>query len=95
MQYGVEATNTIERIKELNNLGIIDKNFATELIESFDSLSAIRLGAMLESKDINQSNYINPKSLEKIQRDLLKDSFKIINKFKKFMSFHFHLEMVS
>ena len=95
LQYGIEATNTSERIKELNNLGIIDKNFATELIESFDSLSAIRLGAMLESKDINQSNYINPKSLEKIQRDLLKDSFKIINKFKKFMSFHFHLEMVS
>jgi CBS domain-containing protein len=33
--------------------------------------------------------------LEKNQRDLLKDSFKIVNKFKKFMSFHFHLEMVS
>lgn len=95
LQYEIRATNTIERIKELNNIGVIDKNFATELIESFDSLSAIRLKAMLDSKDLDESNYINPKSLEKIQRDLLKDSFKIINKFKKFMSFHFHLEMVS
>jgi len=95
LEYGIRETNTIERIKVLNNRGVIDKNFATELIESFDSLLAIRLQAMLHSYDIENSNYINPKALEKNQRDLLKDSFKIINKFKKFMSFHFHLEMVS
>nr|WP_321266138.1 putative nucleotidyltransferase substrate binding domain-containing protein [uncultured Sulfurimonas sp.] len=95
LQYKITQTNTIRRIKELNNKGIIDKNFATELIESFDTLSAIRLKAMLEAKSIEESNYINPQNLEKIQRDLLKDSFKIINKFKKFMSFHFHLNMVA
>jgi len=95
LEYSIDATNTIERIKELNNQGVIDKNFATELIESFDTLNAIRLQAMLEAKNIDESNYIDPNSLEKIQRDLLKDSFKIINKFKKFMIFHFHLEMVS
>ncbi|DAB28643.1 MAG: cyclic nucleotide-binding protein [Sulfurimonas sp. RIFOXYD12_FULL_33_39] len=94
LQYEIKATNTIERIKELNNLEIIDKTFATELIESFDTLSSIRLKAMLEAKSLDESNYINPRNLEKNQRDLLKDSFKIINKFKKFMSFHFHLNMV-
>ena len=95
LQYEITETNTIERIKQLNNKGIFDKKFATELMESFDSLSSIRLKSMLESKEIEESNYINPKNLEKNQRDLLKDSFKIINKFKKFMIFHFHLEMVS
>ncbi len=50
---------------------------------------------MLEAKSIEESNYINPKDLEKIQRDLLKDSFKIVNKFKKFIAFNFHLNMVS
>lgn len=95
LEHGIKETNTIERIKQLNNKGVIDKTFATELIESFDTLSSIRLKAMLEAKDLEESNYINPKKLEKIQRDLLKDSFKIINKFKKFVSFHFHLEMVS
>ncbi|MDD2790026.1 MAG: putative nucleotidyltransferase substrate binding domain-containing protein [Sulfurimonas sp.] len=94
LQYDIRATNTIERIKELNNRGTIDKEFATELIESFDTLSSIRLKGMLDSQSIEQSNYISPKKLEKNQRDLLKDSFKIVNKFKKFMSFHFHLEMV-
>jgi len=91
LQNEIQATNTIERIKELNNKGIIDKNFATELIESFDTLSGVRLQAMLGAQE---NNYINPNELSKLQRDLLKDSFKIINKFKKFMSFHFHLNMV-
>jgi CBS domain-containing protein len=95
LQNKITQTNTIERIKELNNKNIIDKAFATELIECFDTLSSIRLKAMLESQELQESNYINPQKLEKNQRDLLKDSFKIINKFKKFMSFHFHLEMVS
>jgi len=95
LEHNIRETNTIERIKELNNKGVIDKEFATELIESFDTLSSIRLKAMLESKEVGEGNYINPKNLAKNQRDLLKDSFKIINKFKKFMSFHFHLEMVS
>ncbi|MCW8895383.1 putative nucleotidyltransferase substrate binding domain-containing protein [Sulfurimonas sp.] len=95
LQYEIKATNTIERIKELNRQGVIDKIFATELIESFDTLSSIRLKAMLEAKDLDESNYINPNNLQKNQRDLLKDSFKIINKFKKFMIFHFHLNMVS
>ncbi len=95
LEYGIRNTNTIERIKELHNRGVIDKNFSTELIESFDSLSAIRLHAMLNSKDMSESNYINPKNLERNQRDLLKGSFKIVNKFKKFVSVHFHLEMVS
>ena len=95
LQYEICETNTIQRIKELNNRGILDKNFATELMESFDTLSAIRLKAMLDANSLDEINHINPKNLKKIQRDLLKDSFKIINKFKKFMSFHFHLEMVS
>lgn len=95
LEQKITETNTIERIKQLNNAGVLDKEFARELMESFDSISSIRLKAMLESKDIEKSNYINPKNLEKNQRDLLKDSFKIINKFKKFMISHFHLEMVS
>ena len=95
LEHKVRDTNTIERIKQLNNIGVLDKDFATELMESFDSISSIRLKAMLESKNLEESNYINPKTLEKIQRDLLKDSFKIINKFKKFLIYHFRLEMVS
>ena len=91
LEQDIKVTNTIERIKALNNKGVIDKSFAMELIESFDTLSSIRLDAQMKNKD---GNYVKPSDLQKNQRDLLKDSFKIVNKFKKFMSFHFHLNMV-
>ncbi|MBN2823890.1 MAG: cyclic nucleotide-binding/CBS domain-containing protein [Campylobacterales bacterium] len=95
LKHKIEPTNTFLRIKELNNKGVIDKEFAKELIEALDTLLSIRLKAMLGTTDFEESNYINPQNLSKIQRDLLKESFKSINKFKKFMSYHFHLNMVS
>ncbi len=85
LEYEIDTSNTVDRIKELNNKGVFDKNFATELLESFDTMSGMRIRA----------NEIDPNELSKVQKDLLKDSFKVVNKFKKFLSFHFHLNMVS
>ncbi len=39
-------------------------------------------------------NYINPNSLTTMEKDLLKDSFKVINKLKKKLDFHFKLSYV-
>jgi CBS domain-containing protein len=95
LQHHITHTNTISRIKELNNCGLFDKKFATELIEAFDTLSGIRLKSMLRhSNTMEHANFINPSKLEKMERDLLKDSFKVVNTFKKFLIYHFHLNMV-
>lgn len=91
----ITETNTIERIKALNNANIFDKQFATELIEAYDTLLSVRLKVRLQyPDDLEAANYINPKKLDKIERDLLKDSFKVVNTFKKFLTYHFHLNMV-
>lgn len=95
LEHKIEHTNTTERIKELNNLGLFDRVFANELIEAYDTLLSIRLRFILAQKQgSNEQNYVNPKLLSKAERDLLKDSFKIVNKFKKFLTYHFHLGMV-
>ncbi len=95
LEYHIEQTNTISRIKELNNRGLFDKKFATELIEAFDTLSSIRLKFMLRHPDtLEHANFIDPSKLQKMERDLLKDSFKVVNTFKKFLIYHFHLNMV-
>ena len=91
----IAVTNTTERIKELNNRGLFDKRFASELIEAYDTLLSVRLRFTLSQKQEHaDQNYINPKLLTKPERDLLKDAFKIVNTFKKFLTYHFHLEMV-
>lgn len=95
LEHGIDALNTTERIKELNNIGLFDKRFASELIEAYDTLLGIRLRFMLSLKHPHgEQNYVNPKQLSKADRDLLKDAFKIVNTFKKFLTYHFHLGMV-
>ncbi len=95
LEHKIETTNTTERIKELNNIGLFDKRFASELIEAYDTLLSIRLRSMLAQKQVlKEQNYVNPKLLSKADRDLLKDAFKIVNTFKKFLTYHFHLGMV-
>ncbi len=95
LEHKIGSTNTTERIKELNNKGIFDREFANELIEAYDTLLSIRLRFILGQKQgSNEHNYVNPKLLSKPERDLLKDAFKIVNTFKKFLTYHFHLGMV-
>jgi len=93
----LEETNTVERLKELNNLEILDREFTNELIESFNFLLTLRLKFRLEKIDKREvlDNYINPSKLTVLEKDLLKDSFKIVNKFKKFITYHCKLNMVS
>ena len=96
LEHGIHDTNTIERIKALNNQNIFDKQFATELIEAYDTLLGIRLNARLKKpENLEDANFINPKDLDKFERDLLKDSFKVLNTFKKYLNYHYHLNMVT
>lgn len=92
----IYTTNTIERIKDLNDIGLIDREFSSELIESFNFLLTLRLKFRLDKIDkrLELDNYINPSKLTMHEKDLLKDSFKIVNKFKKFVTYHFKLNMV-
>ncbi|PIF04392.1 MAG: cyclic nucleotide-binding protein [Arcobacter sp.] len=93
----IEETSTFERLKELHNLGVIEEEFKNELIETFNYLLSLRLKFRLEKTDAHEKldNYINPSKLSILEKDLLKDSLKIVNKFKKFVSYHFKLSMIS
>jgi len=93
----IEVTSTFARLKELHLLGVIDEEFKYELIESFNFLLSLRLRFRLDKTDKYEKldNYINPSKLTMLEKDLLKDSFKIVNKFKKFVNYHYKLNMIS
>ena len=94
LEKSINKTNTVDRIKDLNDIGVIDREFAGELIESLTFLLYLRLKFRLEKIDSLQEldNYINPDKLNMLEKDLLKDSFKIVDKFKKLVSYHFSLD---
>ncbi|MGB5868537.1 MAG: putative nucleotidyltransferase substrate binding domain-containing protein [Arcobacteraceae bacterium] len=93
----LNETSTFDRLKELHYKGVLDEEFKNELVESFNFLLTLRLKFRLEKIDnhTNLDNYINPSKLSILERDSLKDSLKIVNKFKKFVSYHFKLNMIS
>lgn len=96
LEYKIFNTNTTKRIKNLSEKGVIEKELATELIMAFNFLTNINLKSNLEKLDRNEKvdNYINPNNLNRMEKDLLKESFKIVNKLKKKLEFHFKLNYV-
>jgi len=97
LEYRLPQTNTIDRILALSQRNLFRSSFGTELIEVFTYLSTLRVKAGLNKiqQGLPQDNYLNPKELNKLERELLRDSFKIVNEFKKFITYHFKLGMIS
>ena len=96
LEHKIEPTDTVTRIKKLAKLDVIDSDFAGALIEALDTLLNLRLKERLargEGKGLD--NFVNIENLNQLELELLKDSFKIVNKFKKFLMHHFKLSMVS
>ena len=93
----IRETTTVKRIKILTQLKIIEQELANELLEAFDVLGTLRLKAQLQKLQENKepNNEVDTHVLGKIERDLLKDSFKIVNGFKKFIIYTFKTDKIS
>lgn len=96
LEHGIRTTNTTLRIKELNNKGFMNKEDATDLMEALEVLNTLRMHAQLQQWKRHEKidNYISVVNLGKLEKDLLKDALKTVNKFKKLLGYHFHLSMV-
>lgn len=92
----IKETTTLKRIQILEQRKVLDKGKAAELIEAFEIANTLRLKNHLELLQKNRplSNEIDANNLGKIERDLLKESFKIVNDFKKIISYIFKLDKI-
>jgi CBS domain-containing protein len=89
-------TTTVGRIRELKKINIFEQDFAGALIEAFDTLLNLRLKERLRTLQSSKQvqNEIDIGNLNQLELELLKDSLKIVNKFKSFLTHHFKLNMV-
>ena len=96
LEYKLLNTSTAKRIQKLIELGELDPELGKELTMAFNFLTNLKLKSNLEKLDKKATidNYINPNELNTMEKDLLKDSFKIVNKLKKKLEFHFKLNYV-
>ena len=93
LENGIIINSTVGRIKQLGRLGILEEEMASELIEALGLLSRLRLQCHItkQKKGLPLDNVIDVSIYGKSERDMLKDSFTIVNSFKKFITHHFRL----
>jgi CBS domain-containing protein len=96
LEYKLLNTSTAKRIQKLIEMGELESELGKELTMAFNFLTNLKLKSNLEKLDKKATidNYINPNELNTMEKDLLKESFKIVNKLKKKLEFHFKLNYV-
>ncbi len=97
VEYQIEETNTIARVQALSGRGPFDQQTIADIIEAFEFMSMLRLRAQLAAWDRGDAadTYVLPAQLSRLDRNLLKDSLRIVKQFKQDISYHFKLNMVS
>ncbi|MEZ0323762.1 MAG: putative nucleotidyltransferase substrate binding domain-containing protein [Hydrogenothermaceae bacterium] len=97
IEYRIKETNTFSRIKELSKNQVLKEEFAKELIESLEFMLTLRLRERLKKIEakLPVDDYININTLSNLEKDLLKESFRIVNRFKDFIINHYKLNYIS
>lgn len=94
LKHRVPDTGTIERVRRLQERGILERGFSNELVESFSFFMELRLRrqlARLSQEQTGSHNMVYLDELSSLERDLLKDSLFVVKKFKELIRHHFKL----
>ncbi|WP_206486158.1 putative nucleotidyltransferase substrate binding domain-containing protein [Thalassotalea sp. G2M2-11] len=77
---GVAATNTIERLQQVAGTPSLTKSSAANLIDAYEFLGLLRMEHQAKLLQANEKpdNYLAPKHISKLEREHLKDAFKVI-----------------
>ena len=77
---GISATNTIERLKQVAGSRSLTKESAANLIDAYEFISMLRMQNQSTRMQNNKkpNNLLPPKALSKLEREHLKDAFKVI-----------------
>ena len=82
LELGVEATNTMERLEKITTRKILEPDFLSAIDNAYDFINFIRITHHLKafSRGSRMQNFIDPTSLNPMQRKMLKESFAIISR---------------
>jgi CBS domain-containing protein len=97
LEYRVAETNTISRVQALSGRGPFSEGFTADLIEAFDFMVMLRLREQFAALDRGESygNIIDVAHLGSFERNLLRDSLKIVKQFKSDVAHHFRLQLLT
>jgi len=77
---GISAVNTVERLQQAAGTKSLTRSSAANLIDAFEFLCMLRMehqARKLQEKK-KPDNYLSPKEISRLEREHLKDAFKVI-----------------
>jgi PAS domain S-box-containing protein len=91
LKYRIDSTNTLDRLSELRDRGVISRESYDEMLPDYETLMRIRLRrqAMAIQQGIKPTNLISPDDLTSAEEIKLKKLFAIAVDLRKKMSFDF------
>ncbi len=77
---GISEVNTIERLRQAAGTVSLSKPAAANLIDAIELLGMLRLEHQARQLELDQKpdNYLAPKEISRLEREHLKDAFKVI-----------------
>ncbi|RQW24623.1 cyclic nucleotide-binding/CBS domain-containing protein [Rhodobacteraceae bacterium CH30] len=93
LEAGIHETNTLERLAALTSKGLLEQELSHDLAEALTFLIGIKLGSGLDALEEGRQpdNLIAPYRLSTLERDLLKDAFAVVKRYKSMLRHHFKL----
>ncbi len=96
LSLGIKTRNTLDRLAEINRIGILDDNFHADLREAYEFLIYLQISRHLDAlaQGGEPDNFLDPAILNGLQRKMLKESFAIVRRLQETIEFRFHTKLV-
>jgi CBS domain-containing protein len=93
LKYGIAETNTLARLRLLQEDQHVPGSLCTEIEEAYQFLMHLRLVHQLHMMEADKEpdNHINPKDLSDLEKQTLKEAFSVISRMQEFIRQEFHL----
>jgi len=96
LSMGIKTQNTLDRMAEINRIGILDNAFYADLREAYEFLIYLQISRHLDAlaQGEEPENFIEPASLNGLQRKMLKECFAVVRGLQEILEFRFQTRLV-
>jgi CBS domain-containing protein len=96
LSLGIKTRNTLDRLAEISRIGILDSNLHADLREAYEFLIYLQISRHLDAlaQGEEPDNFLDPASLNGLQRKMLKESFAVVRRLQEILEFRFQTKLV-
>lgn len=97
LEHGLHETGSMERLLRLRREGVFSEAMAANVQDAFDFFQSLRLRAQASSVRARQvpDNHVRPDLLTTLERERLKDCFRVVIDFQSFLHTKYGLHLIS